>query len=158
MKTYEEKLRDPRWQKKKSERLLFSDCKCDICTDGTETLHIHHPFYDGREPWDYAVEELMCVCESCHKLSHCNILKIQAFAKFKKLDIKRLSIDRLPSRMCQSIASECDEQAKKLLLVLEEESLREFIDWRKSLRSRRDAIWKASHLRLKATSKSKKAA
>ena len=65
---YSEKLRDPRWQKKRLE-ILSRDCfTCRGCGDKTRTLHVHHRNYQrGKEPWDYANSVLVTLCEDCHE-------------------------------------------------------------------------------------------
>ncbi|HQV53958.1 MAG TPA: hypothetical protein PLX17_00505 [Chitinophagaceae bacterium] len=67
--TYVEKLKDPRWQKKRLEILSRDNFTCTNggCFDKTSTLHVHHLDYiSGNDPWDYPNEYFMTVCESCH--------------------------------------------------------------------------------------------
>lgn len=67
MTTYAEKLKDPRWQKKRLEVLKRADWKCEECGDDSRTLHVHHGYYArGRDPWEYEDDSLHCLCESCH--------------------------------------------------------------------------------------------
>jgi len=68
-KTYAEKLKDPRWQRRRLEILNRSDFTCEDpgCGTKTETLHVHHLDYlPNAEPWEYPDEYLMVLCESCH--------------------------------------------------------------------------------------------
>lgn len=65
MKTYAEKLKDPRWQKKRLKILERDNWKCVVTGDSTETLHVHHRRYFGQ-PWDAPDEELETVCERVH--------------------------------------------------------------------------------------------
>lgn len=68
MKTYSEKLKDPRWQKRRLEILSKNKFACEVCGDDEETLHVHHIIYHPmRDPWNYEDNELQCLCESCHK-------------------------------------------------------------------------------------------
>lgn len=65
---YSEKLKDPRWQKKRLEVLQRDDFKCKICFDGTKTLHVHHLEYIRRsEPWEVPLEYLETLCWECHE-------------------------------------------------------------------------------------------
>lgn len=65
--TYSEKLKDPRWQKKRLEVLNRDNFTCRICGDNTSTLHAHHKFYErGKEPWEYDIKHLVTLCEICH--------------------------------------------------------------------------------------------
>ena len=65
--TYSEKLRDPRWQKKRLEIMNRDAFQCCDCRSKTETLNVHHAFYrKGADPWDYDNEWLITLCEPCH--------------------------------------------------------------------------------------------
>lgn len=65
--TYGDKLKDPRWQKKRLEVLQRDDFTCKLCGDKTQTLHIHHHLYEkGYEPWDYPLSILETYCHYCH--------------------------------------------------------------------------------------------
>ena len=69
--TYSEKLRDPRWQKLRLEVFHKSDFACELCGDTESTLHAHHKAYlKGRDPWDYKIGQIACLCESCHENIH----------------------------------------------------------------------------------------
>ena len=71
MKSYSEKLKDPRWQKLRLEALDAAEWKCKACYEKDETLHVHHRKYiKGREPWEYSLDELIVVCKTCHKEIH----------------------------------------------------------------------------------------
>jgi hypothetical protein len=70
-KPYWEKLKDPRWQRKRLEVLDQSDFTCEKCESTEDTLHVHHKAYrKGAEPWEYANEELICLCDNCHIDEH----------------------------------------------------------------------------------------
>jgi hypothetical protein len=69
--TYLEKLKDPRWQKKRLEILERDEWMCQRCFDGDSTLHVHHLDYEkGKEPWDYDNSRFITICESCHETEH----------------------------------------------------------------------------------------
>jgi hypothetical protein len=68
---YLQKLRDPKWQKKRLDVMSHHDFCCEICGDSESTLHVHHKQYlKNYEPWEYDVKQLSCVCENCHKNTH----------------------------------------------------------------------------------------
>lgn len=70
-KTYAEKLKDPRWQKKRLEIMQRDDFKCTQCNSSKKTLHVHHRFYlKGSEPWEYENDALRTLCEQCHAIRH----------------------------------------------------------------------------------------
>lgn len=67
-KTYAEKLKDPRWQRKRLEIFQRDGFMCMSCTSEGETLHVHHRYYEkGLDPWDYTNEALVTLCEGCHE-------------------------------------------------------------------------------------------
>jgi hypothetical protein len=69
--TYLAKLKDPRWQKKRLECFQAAGWKCERCHSGTKPLNAHHRQYrPGREPWEYELGELVCLCEDCHAREH----------------------------------------------------------------------------------------
>lgn len=71
MPSYGEKLKDPRWQRKRLEILQRSDFSCEQCGTQEKTLHVHHKVYrKGAAPWEYADEELEALCEDCHGTWH----------------------------------------------------------------------------------------
>lgn len=64
---YSQKLKDPRWQKKRLEVMERAGFKCQTCGESTKTLNVHHVNYrKGAEPWEYDLGDLACVCEDCH--------------------------------------------------------------------------------------------
>lgn len=66
--TYAEKLKDPRWQRKRLEILQRDDFTCQNCLATDKTLHIHHGYYRrGLEPWEYDGTTLWTLCEDCHE-------------------------------------------------------------------------------------------
>lgn len=69
--SYSEKLKDPRWQRKRLEVLQRSDFSCECCQETEKTLHVHHKFYKkGAAPWEYDADDLQSLCEDCHDLIH----------------------------------------------------------------------------------------
>ena len=66
MASYAEKLKDPRWQKKRLEILNRDSFTCLCCGSTKKTLHIHHRYYLKVDPWDYPNDALDTLCESCH--------------------------------------------------------------------------------------------
>ena len=65
--TYQEKLKDPKWQKRRLEILQRDMWCCQICNNENDTLNIHHFQYrKGLEPWEYEDDELITLCEGHH--------------------------------------------------------------------------------------------
>jgi len=69
--TYSEKLKDPRWQKKRLKVMEYARWRCQICGNKDNTLHCHHSYYTrGKEPWQYPDGAIICICERCHEKIH----------------------------------------------------------------------------------------
>jgi hypothetical protein len=67
MANYFEKLKDPRWQRRRLEIMQRANFACEMCGDTSETLNVHHGYYSrGLDPWDYDDHSLHCLCEACH--------------------------------------------------------------------------------------------
>ena len=72
---YSDKLKDPRWQKKRLELFVQNNWKCTQCGCNHKTLHVHHKKYvKGKDPWEYDNKNLTTLCETCHKKEHEEIL------------------------------------------------------------------------------------
>jgi predicted metallo-beta-lactamase superfamily hydrolase len=85
--TYAEKLRDPRWQKKRLEVFSKNDFSCEMCGSSEETLHAHHKeYFKGREPWEYEANQLACICASCHKNEHDEEDSLKLISSFLNID------------------------------------------------------------------------
>lgn len=66
--TYQEQLRDPRWQKRKSQICNRDNWACKSCTKSDVTLHVHHIFYFSfLMAWDYPNDLLITLCMDCHE-------------------------------------------------------------------------------------------
>lgn len=63
--TYGEKLKDPRWQKRRLQVFERDEWACQLCSSTDSTLNVHHRWYQG-EPWDAPDEALVTLCEPCH--------------------------------------------------------------------------------------------
>jgi hypothetical protein len=68
--SYRDKLKDPRWQKKRLKILSKANWQCEKCKRADLTLHVHHLVYRNVEPWDYLDNELKTLCECCHVKAH----------------------------------------------------------------------------------------
>lgn len=64
--TYSEKLRDPRWQKKRLQIMNRDKFACKLCGDCETTLNVHHIEYYNGNPWEIDNSKLITLCEHCH--------------------------------------------------------------------------------------------
>lgn len=70
-KSYADKWKDPRWQKRRLQIMERDHWACRICDDETEMLVVHHLQYiPGREPWEYDDVDLVTLCDTHHKEEH----------------------------------------------------------------------------------------
>lgn len=65
-KSYFEKLKDPRWQKKRLEIMERDSFTCRDCGATEKTLNVHHCYYAKGGPWETASKFLLTLCEQCH--------------------------------------------------------------------------------------------
>jgi len=92
---YSEKLKDPRWQKKRLEIFKHDDFMCCFCGDNESTLSIHHLIYEeNKEPWESPDENLITLCENCHQAEF-EVRKDIEVQLLKTLKFKRYKWDDL---------------------------------------------------------------
>lgn len=95
--TYSEKLKDPRWQKKRLEILQRDEFTCKWCGDSDSTLHVHHiAYYDG-DVWDTPNDLLITLCLNCHKYEESDLksLKHEVFNNLRKRGFTSTSFSSL---------------------------------------------------------------
>ena len=100
IKTYIEKLKDPRWQKKRLEIMQRDNFTCQCCGSKVDELQIHHiRYHKGIEPWEYDNNELITYCESCHEyettennISYKSFLELKNTFKDKGLSASMLNL------------------------------------------------------------------
>lgn len=81
--SYSEKLKDSRWQRKRLEIMGRDEFECQKChCKDHGMLSVHHRHYiNGREPWDYPGELLITLCQQCHKEEENNVIKADEVLK-----------------------------------------------------------------------------
>jgi len=90
--SYWQKLKDPRWQKKRLEIFTRDNFTCLNCESKDKTLHVHHTAYvKGLEPWEYS-QSLITLCEPCHQeRSDCEKSLLIAFSRLKNHELISLA-------------------------------------------------------------------
>jgi len=84
---YSQKLKDPRWQKRRLEILERDNWTCQICQDTSTTLIVHHRDYlPNTDPWNYPNHLLVTLCEDCHEIER------ESRSEYEKLLLKNLRI------------------------------------------------------------------
>lgn len=73
MSEYSEKLKNPKWQKRRLEIMKRDNFTCRFCGNKDETLNVHHVYYFGNmDPWEADDGQLITLCESYHLEMHEN--------------------------------------------------------------------------------------
>lgn len=68
---YDKLLLRPEWQRKRLEILSYSDFRCQLCGSKTQTLHVHHSYYEsGKMPWEYPNGSMISLCDKHHDWYH----------------------------------------------------------------------------------------
>lgn len=96
--TYSQKLKDPRWQKKRLQILERDGWKCQSCTSTTKTLQVHHLVYAKRDPWDYADDCYQTLCEDCHE--------IRQELSDKASNALKLALKNVPTEKLEKVAND----------------------------------------------------
>lgn len=66
--TYSEKLKSPKWQKKRLQILERDGWRCLSCGSSEKNLQVHHVVYSKHtEPWDYDDKCYQTLCCDCHE-------------------------------------------------------------------------------------------
>ena len=86
--TYSDKLKSPKWQKKRLKIMDRDNFTCQKCGDTETQLHVHHKKYiDGKEPWDYEDSLLITLCDNCHFIIESCIKALPDKFDISKIDI-----------------------------------------------------------------------
>lgn len=99
-KAYAEKLRDPRWQRKRLKILERDEWRCSHCHDDQSSLQVHHKKYHG-DPWEASNDDLETLCEHCHAFVSC------------KGDMLSASRYLGPEGLCAAILLSHDERVRR---------------------------------------------
>lgn len=86
--TYSEKLRDPRWQKKRLQVLERDNFTCTCCQDTSTELQVHHKAYKN-EPWQAKLSGLTTLCKHCHLI----VSKLHIYYDIYKANVKKWVFD-----------------------------------------------------------------
>jgi hypothetical protein len=100
MTSYSEKLRDPRWQKKRLEIMDRDHFACVECADEAKTKTVHHRKYiTGRNPWEYPAFLLQTLCCDCHDDKHLEQRHLSEAVKCFQAQLSTLEVSRLHRAM-----------------------------------------------------------
>ncbi len=114
--TYSEKLKDPRWQKKRLEIMNRDDFKCVYCNNNELTLHVHHLRY-SKEPWNINNDYLITLCENCHDEEH-NSRKSNEDYLLDVLKVKKFSTNDIVVLVGALERIECEYNSEEIMLII----------------------------------------
>lgn len=118
---YSDKLKNPKWQRKRLEILNLRGFKCELCSCETKELHVHHRFYlKGREVWEYDNDVFKVLCCDCHEKEHAKKTKqVEVIPeKYKNLlKILEPNIDENLEHLCSVL---CDFRKYGLTEILKD--------------------------------------
>jgi hypothetical protein len=67
---YNEQLKNEKWKAFRNFVFVVRGSKCEMC-GATQKLQVHHPNYvKGRKAWEYTCNEVVVLCEQCHRKAH----------------------------------------------------------------------------------------
>lgn len=122
---YQDKLRSPKWQKKRLEILQRDNFTCQLCGDEKTELHVHHIKYTG-EPCEAPDEDLQTLCKTCHELETLLHKKGETLIFVHKLE--RNIFGKLKSGKI-TVGFYNDEKRKYLALIIDQpEKFKEIIN------------------------------
>ena len=64
---YQQKLKSPKWQRKRLEIFNRDNFTCRLCSDTETELQVHHTKYTGKEPHNEPSKNLVTLCSDCHQ-------------------------------------------------------------------------------------------
>ena len=105
--TYSEKLRDPRWQRKRLEILTRDNWQCQSCGSKDKPLQVHHLVYSKLDPWEYPDYVFQTLCDDCHQVRHEMVDRL--------VDALRISLRDVPTQRLQIVSDRiCSDAMKDL--------------------------------------------
>jgi len=101
--TYSQKLRDPRWQKKRLSIFERDGWRCKFCNATDKNLQVHHIVYKKSDPWDYPDYLYQTLCEDCHL--------VRQELTDTIISAVRISIKEIPTELLQQSAKKLCAEA-----------------------------------------------
>tara|TARA_R110000868_G_C10510016_1_gene732033 strand:+ start:76 stop:480 length:405 start_codon:yes stop_codon:yes gene_type:complete len=115
MSTYSDKLRHPKWQKRRLEIMQRDEFTCQKCFAMETPLTVHHKYYTkGNEPWQYDGSALITLCEDCHEWMHRTFDPIKTATQKREFLIKD-TVDSMNFAISLDILEGIELLAKKII-------------------------------------------
>lgn len=132
--SYAEKLKDPRWQKKRLYILERDGWACQTCGETRRNLQVHHLFYARRDPWDYPDEAYQTLCDQCHEFRQ---TVVDSYIERFRVSLRQVENVNLQSHLRQRLFP---EQRESMTRFVEGKPLRFYLagkiapnDWRHTI-------------------------
>lgn len=91
-KSYARLLSEPEWNTFRNAVFANKEKACQVCRRTDKVLQVHHIFYEqDRKPWEYEMDEVMLLCEDCHRGMHEQLKNFRKFV-FGHLDPQTFKI------------------------------------------------------------------
>ena len=100
--TYKDKLRDPRWQKKRLQIFTRDNWTCLSCGSKDKNLQVHHIVYSKLDPWDYPDHLCQTLCDECHEIRQELTDKAVHALRIAIKDIPTARLAMIAQRLCNS--------------------------------------------------------
>ncbi len=82
--TYSDRLKDPRWKKRREEIMERDGFLCVRCLRTWKPLEVHHRWYTKPNPWEEPEYNLETLCDECHDKEHAhgsNLFTLRQFVQ-----------------------------------------------------------------------------
>ena len=106
--TYSEKLRSPRWQKKRLEILERDNWSCVCCGEKEKNLQVHHAVYSRIDPWDYPNHILQTLCAPCHEIRQELTDKASDALRIALMKVQTDRLEAVAKSLCAAAMVEID--------------------------------------------------
>ncbi len=128
-KSYSDKLKDPRWQRKRLEIFDRDNWMCVKCSDVSNTLHVHHKvYYPNTDPWMYQGKHLETLCVVCHQKEH-DLIQVPEIKEWhwqirehgdSTLTAIQTHIDILMLKLSKGVPRELEDEILKNVIYLQQ--------------------------------------
>ncbi len=98
--TYSEKLRDPRWQKKRLQIFERDNWTCLCCSSKDRELQVHHVVYRHLDPWGYPDYLYQTLCNKCHEERQVVTDKIVDALRISMMHVPTPRLEKTAVRLC----------------------------------------------------------
>ena len=133
--SYSEKLRDPRWQKKRLCVMQRDGFACRDCGDEKSTLQVRHCHYEKGGPWATDERLLLTLCGDCHQKRGDLESDGKRALGFIFANSSNASDDESLRELIVSLVSNVDQQGR--VTIVSDEEIQRAVEFGRTLGQRR---------------------